>query len=563
MTSYTPPTKPGKPGTRPFLRALLGLLLLFPACALCSVNSFGLTIQTFLGSLQSPSFLKPGEFVGIENYVDLLDNPIFSASIGSTALSVFLRLLVATIFPLLLVLFVNSLGRRSSLGGRLFFTLPLTFFAPALVVLASSGMRWMWNRDAPEQTYLLIEILATLAVSCAIGLIVYRATLNQRGASEKDWKSVLKPLIVLWVVGQLAVAAYALQSFTPLHAALNPSTKSLASLINQAIRLMNSGTAYAVSTIIFSFVAAFGIIATLILLLSRMQLENITPGESLALPKNRLLNVLGWVAVVIGVVAVLFTVLLPLLISFAGIFSSVGATSARAVSLPKVWVNTVLPPLLVAFFVQLPVAYIGAFGIGAVRPLGKWSEWLLLLFSPWLFVTSLPVAVAAFQNAHKLLGLNSFLALFPPLFLSVPILFVLTLFFKGQEEKWRQSREEGTSTTRATLKQMVLPSLPLALFLAAVSFLVSMQDLFMPMLVGVGPENSTASTAILRFIGASNQLGAQKVITLIGLPVLFVLLVAFGALQIFYFDRLSITQEAVGNKQDEQTLNEATDSPAN
>ena len=198
-----------------------------------------MTVNTFLGSLQSSSLLKPGEFVGIENYLKLLDNPTFSSSIGFIVLLVFLRVVVATVFPLLLVLFVNNLGKRFSLGVRLFFTLPLTFFAPALVVLASSRMRWMWNQNAPEQTYLLIDVFATLAVSCAVGLIVYRAALRHREGSEKDWKSVLGPLVTFWIVSQLAVAAYALQSFTPLNATLSPASKSLANLMYQAIKLMN------------------------------------------------------------------------------------------------------------------------------------------------------------------------------------------------------------------------------------------------------------------------------------------------------------------------------------
>ena len=44
--------------------------------------------------------------------------------------------------------------------------------------------------------------------------------------------------------------------------------------------------------------------------------------------------------------------------------------------------------------IQLPIAYLGALGIGALRPLGRYSEWLLLPFSPWLFITALPLSVA-------------------------------------------------------------------------------------------------------------------------------------------------------------------------
>jgi hypothetical protein len=545
----------------PFLRGLLGLLLLFPACAFCSFNSLGLTINTFLGSLRSYTFIKPGDFVGFENYARAFGDPAFSASLGFTLLHVFVRMLVATIFPLLLVLVVNGLGKKSRLGVRLLFTLPLIFFAPALVVLASSGLRWMWNRSAPQVTFLLIDALGTLAVSCGVGLIVYLAALRHREGIEKGWKSVLGSLLTLWIVGQLAVAAYTLQSFTPLSMSLSLFTKSLANLLQRAMLVMNSGTALALSTVIFDLVALFGVIATLILILSRLQLEHLPSGESLALPGNKLLRFLGWVALVLGGFGIFLVIVLPFLISFAGAFSWVGETAAKAVSIPQVWINTFLPPLLVVFFIQLPVAYLGAFGIGAVRPLGKWSEWLLLLFSPWLFVTSLPVAVTKFLDLAEAKNLDTLLALVPPLLLSVPMLVVLTLFFKGQAAKWRQSLEEGDSVVRASFRQLVLPSLPLALFLAALSFLASTQDLFLSILVGVGPERYTASSAIMAFIGANNQFGAQKIITLIALPVLFILLMVFGALQIFYLDRLSLTREAVAKEQDERNSTDTPEGP--
>jgi hypothetical protein len=267
------------------------------------------------------------------------------------------------------------------------------------------------------------------------------------------------------------------------------------------------------------------------------------------------------VALVLGGFGIFLVIVLPFLISFAGAFSWVGETAAKAVSIPQVWINTFLPPLLVVFFIQLPVAYLGAFGIGAVRPLGKWSEWLLLLFSPWLFVTSLPVAVTKFLDLAEAKNLDTLLALVPPLLLSVPMLVVLTLFFKGQAAKWRQSLEEGDSVVRASFRQLVLPSLPLALFLAALSFLASTQDLFLSILVGVGPERYTASSAIMAFIGANNQFGAQKIITLIALPVLFILLMVFGALQIFYLDRLSLTREAVAKEQDERNSTDTPEGP--
>src|SRR5207249_3388090 len=49
--------------------------------------------------------------------------------------------------------------------------------------------------------------------------------------------------------------------------------------------------------------------------------------------------------------------------------------------------NLIVPAAVPALLIQLPVAYFAALGIGALRPLGRYSGWLLLILSPFLFIT--------------------------------------------------------------------------------------------------------------------------------------------------------------------------------
>jgi ABC-type sugar transport system permease subunit len=160
MSANASPSEISKPKIHPFLRALLGFLLLLPACGLCSFNLLPLTINTFMGSFRSFSLAGSGDFVGMNNYGRLFDNPSFPDSFGFTILLIVLHVLAATVFPPVLALAVNSLGKKLHRGVQLLFTLPLAFFGPALVIYGPTFMRGLWNTESPEGTYLLIDSVA-------------------------------------------------------------------------------------------------------------------------------------------------------------------------------------------------------------------------------------------------------------------------------------------------------------------------------------------------------------------------------------------------------------------
>ncbi len=117
-------------------------------------------------------------------------------------------------------------------------------------------------------------------------------------------------------------------------------------------------------------------------------------------------------------------------------------------SVGKMLVNTWLPPLPVAV-VGIGVAALAGFGIGALRPLGRRSELLLLPFAPWLFVGLGPLLPHAANSLYSDAAAGGFAGLIPPVWLSIPALFLTTLFFRGQA-----ARRAAAAT---------LPPLPVAL----------------------------------------------------------------------------------------------------
>ena len=525
-----------KPKMNSLLRGLLGLLLLLPACVLCSSNLFLLSFNTLQGSFQKFSMREGArEFIGLANYQNLFENPAFMESFGLTVLQIVVRLLAVAILPFLLAQAVNTYGKKLRLGIRLLFTLPLAFFGPALVMYGPAYMRDLWGKASIKGTLLLLDGTASLAVACALGLIIYSAAL--RGGNESDGNR--KPLVITLAATLLGTIAITLQSFNNLIAIMPNRAASLGFHLYITVRNAEGGLTYSISQILLFLVSILGIVATMLIISSNLQLKHEPRNEAESLPTPNTPSIPGWVAIVLSGIAVLAVTLIPLFMSVTKTLSFAdGFSSLPFSSILRMWVVSILPPLLVILFIQFPIAYLGGLAIGAVRPFGKFSNWLLLLFSPWLFVTSVPLAFAAFDRFRNMDMLDSPITLAPPILLSVPMLFIFTLFFSGQSLKWQKAREEGASSTSAFFKHLILPSLPLAVFMTAFSLLAATQDLFMPLISGLSIENHTATTNILMFLGSMKPAGASSIIALFGLPLFIFFFIVFAALQVFYLNRL-------------------------
>ena len=208
----------------------------------------------------------------------------------------------------------------------------------------------------------------------------------------------------------------------------------------------------------------------------------------------------------------------------------------------RVLLNTFLPPLITAV-VQLLVAYLAALGIGALQPLGRRSEWLLLLFSPWLFVTILPLSIAGFLAGLNAGRLDTFFALISPVLFSVPALFILTLFFKGQAPSWRAASGDGESSgAGAFFNHLILPSLPLVGVLLLFSLFAGWQKVYWPLVSTFRPENRTLGFVLYgqQYMFPSGIDRTAAMITRFFLPTMFLFFLAFAAFQ-FFLDRLVLT----------------------
>lgn len=210
----------------------------------------------------------------------------------------------------------------------------------------------------------------------------------------------------------------------------------------------------------------------------------------------------------------------------SGVLASPGSPAGALQAQVNTWV-----PAIAGALVSVGVAYLAALGIGGLRPLGRGSDWLLLVFAPWLFVGTGPLGVANWQNLRNLGLIDTFLALFPPLLVSVPALLVLTLLCRGLAEH----------NDRDFFSGVVLPSLPMAGILTGAVALVNAQDLLWPLLVVQQPALHTAPVAqmiqLARFGGPTTfDVGATT-----PLLVVAVALAAVVAAQLFYLDRLVIS----------------------
>jgi ABC-type sugar transport system permease subunit/ABC-type glycerol-3-phosphate transport system permease component len=563
-------------------RIILGLALLVPAALCCLSGLFVPTIKTFITSLQEVNPLaQEAEFVGLGNYTRLFQHPVFSEALGFTLSMLVTRLLVVAIVPLLLAIVVNQFGRWVRIPVRLLFTVPLVLFAPVMIALTWSliGLdprvdflpeKALADPELARQTLLSLDGLYTFGLACGVGLIFYLAAL--RGGYEEGEGFRLKalmPLGVSWLIGLLATIALSLQSFSlvfiltrggPMNTTM---TLSLYQYI-QTFQNLRFGAGAVVASLILVVLAFLGLIAGLLIVFIGLRLEIVSPEKKSTLLSgmNRPLAIVLLVLLLLICVAIGLRSIVPLywnpltsLESASELFrsSSLFPTSpsleaygrvGEVIPIGQVLVNTLVPLLAVLLLLQLPITYLGALGIGALRPLGRWSELLLLLFSPWLFVTIGPLSIAMWQGIQTVGALDTLVGLAPPIILSVPILFILTLFFKGQAPKWEAAQAEGQPAAGAFFNKLILPSLPLLALLACVAFFIESQAFLWPLIVTHKPGNFPVTVALSMLHGQFDPGGVPMLaaaLTLLWMPPIIFFFLAFGVFQIFYLERLSLS----------------------
>lgn len=575
---------PGGSADAPDLgRRLLGLLLAGPATLVWVLTLALPTLQTVLTSRRNTSPLGDRGSVGWENYSRVVDDPAFGRALGFTLALTLERVLIVALVPLVLALVVNEFGRRLRIPVRMLFTLPLALYAPVagaltwlLILNPQSGLLRGGGSPLADAarapgTVLRIDALTIFGVGGGLGLIVFLAALRGTGGEAPAARRVGRALLAAWLVTLCGTAAYALQSFT-LGRVLTGGGPGLStttlSLLQFTFTFQNFqfGRGAAIATLILAATMALGIVAGLIVIAGGLRLETVPQDKPVGIfsPAKDPLVILVLALTMLGVLVVSLVRVVPALwvaatslkgraeaLRAPGSFLPADPTLdaygqvAELIPLARVVVNTIVPVALPVLLAQLPLAFLAALGIGALRPLGRHSEWLLLPFSPWLFVTVSPLSPVLFETIRDARLINTLPGLIPPLGLSVPILFVLTLFFKGQSRAWRAAPAPG-----AFFRRVIVPSLPLALLLGAAALLVGMQDLLWPLIVANRSDHFTIPVALTRLNATAGASAAPPTVaaalTLFGLPPFLIFFVTFGLLQALYLDRLAVGTRADG-----------------
>jgi hypothetical protein len=430
------------------------------------------------------------------------------------------------------VAFLGPVGRNFF---RTVFSIPVLLFAPFSFGFSFMLLGQGLGMPQHEILTLLAEALLSFSAFVLVALWLFPAA---RGSATEN-KSKVSARLVLVVFLALAAFASGLQGF-----AVSSTVNFLARVggaQSLAVRAMNHLTLQLderataqIGVILLVLLALLSVTASILLVATnfRLDLHRFVSGRK---PAG------WWVSLVLG-----FGVFVVVAAAVAMFFTGFGVYSYKSASLGLIPQSDTGPngfgplisslgnmvlPVLAWLCVSSIVTYLAAFGIGALRPLGRYSEWLLLPFFPYLFVSVVTLSPVFLDTLTKLKLFGTPVALIYPLLIFVPQLIFLTLFFKGQVYT-RALANPRPAFARAVL----LPSIPVALTFAVVSGLLSVRDSYWYVV------STTQAPPGLYFQGFEND----SLYSLCYYPLavsigsLVVLFPIMALLQIFVVDRLRI-----------------------
>jgi ABC-type sugar transport system permease subunit len=544
------------------LRIILGVLCILPALWLFYATTISPTLEIFTLSQEKLNGLTPPTYIGAANFDKLAQDQLYARASDFTAQLVFRSVAMVAFLPLALALVLNEFRRMIRLPVQLLFSALLGLFVPALTWLswrlAYNPINGLFRdthplNDAHLASAVITDLIGqkTLILACGLGLVVYLIAL--RGTAKNSLRRVIVPLFVVWFVGILAAIALSLQTFDITYLLTNggpaSSTTTLAMLVyRNSFQNLNLGYAAAMLTPTFLIIIGLGLIAGLVVILAstighfRIEMIPIASSSGVSQGIGKIFAGLG-ILIVGGICLVqCYNLVQPTLWAWSNASSPNSelfpVDQALANSL-----NTAVPAALITGLVTL----VAAFGLGALRPLGRYSHILLIFFSPGLFYTLFLLTLPLFLNLRNLGLLNSPGALiYADLTVNVPTLFILTLLFAGLERQWRRS---GEADLRSFVLKVFAPALPLFVFCVLVIVAMNVYDETSGLIIAQNPTLRTLPLlAFLTQAGLSNNYAAQfAFLRQVGFPLF---LVTFGLLaiyQLFYFDRLALVPENTEN----------------
>ena len=498
-----------------------GFLLAIPLFALGISTLWFPASQLLVTAVQHPSW--SGSFLAT-NWIKVL---------GYTMLVSAIRL-IACILPLI---FASSLAYAGSAGrhiGRtlfLFFALlvgPVSFGVSCLLLRSN----WLSNPFVVQLSSISAEAFLTTTASTAIALWFFPGL---HLATESKKGEILRPWLVLATVFLLGVLASGFQSLIlPLtgFASLASGTTTLA-LLSYTEGMMAVPSFFG-ALIQLGIVGILGTLGGILLVAFNFRFElsqtSTTPRQPVG----------GSVSAISGLILLLIAVVAfgPILACILGIGSPVKGSAFTAAA-PELL--TRLTPgiehqlfFVVAWFVLvLPVTYFGALGIGGIRPLGRHSEWLLAPFFPFFFISIATLWPAFFDFLSRAHAFGNQAVLIYPLLVNVAFLIFMTLYFKGQRERWISS-----GSPSSFFRAVVLPSIPVTATFAVATSVFVVRDALWQLISSA--HNDNLAQVLVDTVAELDMSGVGGVVLIFTTGSVLAFFPILAILQILIVDRIRV-----------------------
>jgi hypothetical protein len=521
----SPAAAPARPGIPDPVRIAIGLLLTLPAAIALLIGYLIPTVRTAIWSLQARAPIGgDAEWVGFDNYQRAFTDGLAGSLLYALGFAI-APLVTLLLVGALLAATAHHAGRGGRLAVRLALTVPMVCLAPAALAIA-----WRIDRIGVDEAWrvsLWVAVwLTTFGLVCALGVTVFLSVLRGGGPGRSVWPAGL----AVGGLAAIAVVAVALQSFTypSIITGGGPARTTVTPLIDvydYGFRRFEFGLGAAPATLLFILLMLLGLGAALIVLGSGLRFEFDAPAPApAARPWAAILTAAG----LLVVLAITLYGLWPWLTGL-GRFTVEGTGSTTATAVANTW----LPPL-VSTVVGVGLAAVAGFGIGALRPLGRHSELLLLPFAPWLFVGVGPLVLVKYDSAAfgSWERLDTFFGRIPPIWLAVPALFLFTLLFRGLA---RSGHGFGPTLLRA---------LPMLALVAAGTWLVQSQSLLWGLVTSIREPN--AQVWLMQLAGRFTASDMIPLGLVLPIPVILIFALGLGVLHVFYLDRLGIRAGRTG-----------------
>jgi hypothetical protein len=496
--------------------ALAVVLLAAPVIAAISAYLLP-TLRTIqLSRIEGLSVFGSAETIGPANYDQVFAEGTFVDGLTALAGPIAAMVLTGAVLAPLAAWLLHRSGPRVRTTAGVVWSLAAITFAPAALTVASLIDRVAAESDREASLYDWPVLISGVVLGLGVltGLAAMRG--NRTGKNSG--------LVTTAVLTAFALVAAGLQTFA--YSFISGVLKDVETPVSQIFDGLYSGISPGLSTaksvLLMAILAALGLGAALVFITARTRID-VEPRTDAPAGTQ---TALGAFALVLLLAAAVYA-LLPWLARL-GEDTSEGADLWLAIR--RTW-----GPPLITTAVALPVAAFGGYAIGALRPLGNASRWLLLLFAPWLFVGSGPLGAA---NLEAVAGEGEYMVIgsFPPrAWVAIPLLFVFAALFWGLEDRRRAALVEGAEPREARIA-FLKAAWPMIVLMGLALLLVNAQDLFWQQLtfqdmLSSGPMISALEN--LEFEQSGVALGFP-------IPLLVVYALAATAAAIWYLPRLAI-----------------------